>query len=220
MIPVTPKSLYDLCTRDHLRGVLVSGGFTMEGQVPLTPFLPTIKKIKEKRDILINVHTGLVTDAGAKMLRKTGIDCVSFDFVIDRGILNNVYGLQKDPEDFIRSMRILSQYLDVAPHLCIGLNWGKVEKELDALKILAGMRIKKLVLLILKPTPGTPMADVHVSHDDIFTVFEEASQFDSISLGCMRPRDQEIEKKADKLGFDIAKPSFIKGESRPLCCVF
>jgi len=110
--------------------------------------------------------------------------------------------------------------LNVAPHLCIDLNFGKSGKEMEALKVLSRFKIKKLVLLVLKPTRGTEMENVKIDLENVYNVFEKASEFENVSLGCMRPRNEEIEKKAFKLGFDIAKPSFIKGNMKEVCCVF
>lgn len=220
MIPVTQDSLYDLCMDKHLKGVLISGGSTLTGRVPLDLFLPIIKRIKEEKDLLINVHTGLVTKKDVKALKKAHVDCVSFDFVIDRNILKNVYGLDKTPRDYINSLKILAKHVNVAPHLCIGLNYGRVVKELEALKILSQYPIKKLVLLVLKPTKGTPMENVDVNIEGVCKVLEKAAEFERVALGCMRPRNEKIEKRAYELGFDIAKPSFLKGKSKNVCCVF
>ena len=220
MIPVTPESLYTLSMDNNLKGALISGGCDPHGKVPLDSFLPVIKKIKEETDLLINVHTGLVNEREAKMLKKAKIDCVSFDFVIDNRIIKNVYNLNRTPEDYIKTIKILSKYLNVAPHVCIDLNFGKPGKEIEALEILSRFNIKKLVLLVLKPTRGTEMENVKIDLENVFNVFEKASEFEKVSLGCMRPRNEEIEKKAFKMGFDIAKPSFIKGDLKELCCVF
>jgi len=220
MIPITPESLYTLCMNNNLKGALISGGCNPDGKVPLDNFLPTIKKIKEETDLLINVHTGLVDEREAKMLKRARIDCVSFDFVIDDKVIKDVYNLNKSPRDYIKTMKVLSKYLDVAPHVGIDLNFGKRGKEIEALKILSKFKIKKLVLLVLKPTRGTEMENVEVDLENVYNVFEKASEFENVSLGCMRPRNEEMEKKAFKLGFDIAKPSFIKGEMKEVCCVF
>ena len=219
MIPATPETLYDLCTQETLNGILLSGGFTREGKVPLIPFLPAVRKIKEERKILINAHTGFVSEKEAKMLGKARIDCVSFDFVTDESVIRNVYGLSSKPREYVRTMEILSRDLTVAPHLCIGLNYGKDSGELKALDILSEMTIEKLVLLVLKPTAGTPMENVEIDRDHLFTVFEKASEFPNVSLGCMRPHDEEIERRAAALGFDIARPSFVRGRKKNLCCV-
>jgi uncharacterized radical SAM superfamily protein len=220
MIPVTPESLYALCMNDHLKGVLISGGCDSRGKVPLDNFLPIIKKIKEETDLLINVHTGLVNEKEVRTLKKTNIDCVSFDFVIDDNILKNVYNLNRTSRDYIKTMKVLSKYVNVAPHLCIGLNFGKSGKEIEALEVLSEFKIKKLVLLVLKPTKQTEMENVEVDLENVYNVFEKASEFENVSLGCMRPRNEKIEKKAFKLGFDIAKPSFVRGVLKEVCCVF
>lgn len=220
MIPISPEGLYNLCMNNNLKGALISGGCDSNGKVPLDNFLPVIKRIKEESDLLINVHTGLVNEREAKLLKKSSIDCVSFDFVIDDKIIKDVYNLNRISRDYIKTIRILSKYLNVAPHLCIDLNFGKSGKEMEALKVLSRFKIKKLVLLVLKPTRGTEMENVKIDLENVYNVFEKASEFENVSLGCMRPRNEEIEKKAFKLGFDIAKPSFIKGNMKEVCCVF
>jgi len=220
MIPITPETLYNLCTNNNLKGALISGGCDFNGKVPLDNFLPVIKRIKEETDLLINVHTGLVNEKVAKELKRAKIDCVSFDFVFDDKIIKDVYNLNRTSRDYIKTMKILSKYLNVAPHLCIDLNFGKSGREMEALEVLSKFKIKKLVLLVLKPTRGTEMENVKIDLENVQNVFEKASEFENVSLGCMRPRDEKIEKKAFKLGFDIAKPSFIKGDMKEVCCVF
>ncbi len=220
MTPVMPESLLTLCRRENLNGVLISGGYTQQGKVPLSPFLPAIRTLKEEKDILINVHAGLINEQEVKALKKAGVDCVSFDFVVDEDVLRTVYGLERTPEEYVKSLKIASKYVGVAPHLCIDLNFGKAGRELEALDILSSIDIQKLVLLVLKSTPGTAMENVAIDKKHVLDVFEKASEFDKVALGCMRPRDREIEQKAYELGFDIAKPSFIKGDSKNVCCVF
>ncbi|OYT52199.1 MAG: radical SAM protein [Desulfurococcales archaeon ex4484_217_2] len=72
----TPKKLYDTVrylVKRGAKGVLISGGFDLQGKLPIEPFLPTIKDIKRDFDIVVSIHQGLVDKDLALKLREAEI---------------------------------------------------------------------------------------------------------------------------------------------------
>ena len=47
--------------KDGANGALISGGSDQNGGVPFKPFLQAIRDVKDQTDLIINLHTGLVS---------------------------------------------------------------------------------------------------------------------------------------------------------------
>jgi hypothetical protein len=198
-------------------GVLISGGCKLDGSVPLMKYLDTIKKIKKKTDLIINTHTGLINKKTAKKLADAKVDIVSFDINLDYEIIKEIYHLDKTPNDYKRAMLLLKKFgLNVVPHICIGLHYGKLHKELEAIKFLkeTDFNPSLIVLIALIPPKRSKFQFDRPSPSDIAKVIA-AVRFifpkTEISLGCMRPRKNikvEVEKYAIKAGINrIELPS-------------
>lgn len=232
MIAVEPLKLYEFCLeleKEGIKGCLISGGFDSFGKVPL-PY-DVLSDVKEKTNLILNVHTGLVEKEDVLKIEKGGIDCVSFGFVWDDEITSKVFGLNKTKENYLKSLKLLKRHdINVVPHLCIGLNFGKVQKEFEALMILKELGFKKVVLIIFKSRKGTAMEDVQLDISKALEVLKFSREnFKEVILGCMRPRTRELEEFA--LCFDgIVAPSkrlrrralelSLDIEEKYLCCVF
>jgi uncharacterized radical SAM superfamily protein len=100
MIPApTPEAF--LAAVDRLRsqgglGLLLSGGANRNGEVPLEPFIPAIRVIKEKDpDFKIIVHTGLIRQRQAIDLKEAGVDQVLIDVIGDEDTIRQVYHLDR-----------------------------------------------------------------------------------------------------------------------------
>ncbi|MFQ6088595.1 MAG: radical SAM protein [Candidatus Methanofastidiosia archaeon] len=232
MIAVEPSKLYEFCSKlekEGSRGCLISGGFDSFGKVPL-PY-DGILKVKKKTNLMLNVHTGIVEKEDVLKIKESKIDCVSFDFVWDDEIISKVFGLNRTKEDYLKSLKLLKGLdINVVPHLCIGLNFGKVQKEFEALMILKELGFEKVVLIIFKSRKGTAMEDVPLDVSKVLEVLKFSREnFKKVILGCMRPRIGELEEFA--LCFDgIVAPSkslrekalklSLDVEEKYLCCVF
>ncbi|MCX8205494.1 MAG: radical SAM protein, partial [Candidatus Nezhaarchaeota archaeon] len=83
MIPATtPPRLYEACLRAYergARGVLISGGSTPKGSVPLKPFLATLRRVKQELRLTLAVHTGLVDSEVARGLAEARVDAAMLD---------------------------------------------------------------------------------------------------------------------------------------------
>ena len=131
-------------------GVLLSGGCLPDGSVPLLNFLDTIKDIKKETNLIINAHTGLLNEETARQLALAGVDIVSFDVIMDKDILNNIYHLNKDIDDYKNAINLMQKYgINIVPHICIGLFYGKIHKELETIKFLkeSGLDPSLIVLI-------------------------------------------------------------------------
>ncbi|HUS78825.1 MAG TPA: radical SAM protein [Patescibacteria group bacterium] len=180
-------------------GLLVSGGSTPDGKVPLDGFISTLRWIKENTSLIVNLHTGLLSWEQAEELASTGADIASVDVIGSPDTIRDVYGLDATVDDYSETLHALvdAGVPQVAPHICVGLDFGRTKGELRALELCAEIEPEVIVLLGLIPTSGTPMADVTPpSMDDIVKIASEArriSPSSEVSLGCMRSRTDKAE---------------------------
>jgi uncharacterized radical SAM superfamily protein len=205
----TPTKLKDFSLKlekEGGKGILVSGGSTLEGRIPFERFYKTLKWIKENTELIVEVHTGLLNSKQAEEIASTGIDIASIDLVGSDETIKRVYGLKAKVEDYWATIKALKEagIPHIAPHICIGLDYGQIKGEYTALEIAASIDPEILVLLGLIPTVLTPMADVSPPLIKDFTkIIASAKQICSksdIALGCMRSREYKIEM--EKLAID------------------
>jgi uncharacterized radical SAM superfamily protein len=208
-----PTNLLTFCQElDQRNGVgcLISGGCDSTGLIPLAPFLPVLTEIKQTTRLFLNIHTGFLTNSTASELAKTGVDCASVDIVGDEQTLHSVYGLTtRSTTDYSTTLKALKKAkLDVAPHICVGLNHGQLTGELAGLQLIHSiLQPKTLVIIALMPTQYTPMETCPPpSPLDVARVCAISRLFfpeSEIALGCMRPRGvirQEYEQLAIQAG--------------------
>jgi len=202
------KFLIDLYENDGV-GALISGGSELDGSVPLLNFLDTIKKIKTHTNLVINTHTGLLNEETAKKLADAKVDMVSFDITIDEEIVRSIYNLNIELSEYKRAINLLKKYnLNIVPHICIGLYYGRLHKELDCIKFIQETKIHPslIVLIVLIPPKDSKTKFETPQPIDIAKVIaliRFVFPNTEISLGCMRPRGKikiEVEKYALKAG--------------------
>lgn len=187
-------------------GILISGGYTLDGKLPFKPFLPSIKRIKKELGLIISIHTGLVDREEAEQLRDAGVDIVDYELILDEMVIRHVLGLKKTPDDFIRSFEHLLNHGPsyVAPHLLVGANYGVVSWEYRAVDLLASYKPYMIVFLSLIPTRYTPMERVSPpspgSFIELLRYAREKLPSWIISIGCMRPRQYKV--RADTIIID------------------
>jgi hypothetical protein len=197
MIPaLTPDQLYQVCLdldREGAVGCLISGGNTIDGHVPLEPYVDVIKRVKEDTDLVLNVHTGLLNSDLAERLSEAKIDVASIDVIGDNETITGVYGLNKTVEDYERALynHLRAGIKHIVPHICVGLNFGKISGEINALKIVEKINPEILVFITIIPTRGTLMEEVTPPSAETVTKIMAIARLmlrkTSISLGCMRP---------------------------------
>ena len=209
---INNKELEDFLMQHYKKGgigALISGGCLQDGSVPLLKFLDTIKKVKAKTNLIINTHTGLLNEETAKKLAEANVDIISFDVNMDSEVIKNIYHLNKDLRDYKETFNLLKiNNLNIVPHICVGLHYGEIHKELDSLKFIkeSGMDPSLIVLIALIPPKNSQIEFKTPNQYDIakiITLIRIIFPKTEISLGCMRPRGkirEEIEKYAIKAG--------------------
>ncbi len=222
MVPATaPRDLYRVGMDWHRRGgrgMLISGGSTPEGVVPLGPFLDTIRALKKETGLLINVHTGLMSKEMADEIKRAGVDAVSLDLVGSDETIRKVYHLDRGVGDYESSLKnLVSAGVSVSPHITIGLHYGRVVGEYAAVDMVARLNnemhdISDLVFLVLIPTEGTAMENTPPPEPEdvkkVITYARENLPVVRLVLGCMRPPGWKYEMAALEGGVDdIVLPS-------------
>lgn len=170
------------------KSYLVSGGCDALGKVPLLERWPELKELASRGQL--NLHTGLVTAEEASRLAEIA-SVVSFDFIGDDETIKAVYGIPVTASDYLASYRALQKYTRVIPHICVGLNGGKIKGEYETLNILKGEAVEAISIIIFRPTPNTKFSDcLPPPAEDVARFIATARLMfprTPIYLGCMRP---------------------------------
>ncbi|MBN2014984.1 MAG: radical SAM protein [Candidatus Altiarchaeota archaeon] len=216
---LTPKELVNLCVRFHRNGstgVLLTGGCTPEGKVPLSPFLDAVRRIKDETGMLVIAHTGVINRREARDLKDSGLDGVCVDVVGSEETTKEIYGIELYPEDYRRTLKALQRagVKNIAPHICVGLHHGRLFHEYSALDIISSIKPSNIVVIGLTNIIGTQMEDVRINAIDVVEVLCKARlRFPEsfVSLGCARGKGDvraEIDRLAVRAGVNsIAVPT-------------
>jgi hypothetical protein len=219
MTPLGHRSLYDLCAalaERGARGVLVSGGCDRQGRVPLARHAADLVRVRRELGLAVRVHPGLADEETAAALAPADLDGAMLDVIGAEETVREVYHLDVPVAEYGRAMERLERHgVPLVPHIVLGLHWGRLRGEWRALEMVAERRVKLLVLVVLMPLYGTPMAQVSPpSADEIGTFFRDARRAlpeTPVMLGCARPigpLKAEIDRLAVDAGFaGIAYPA-------------
>ncbi len=197
-------------------GLLVSGGSTRGGGVPLLPHLRHIPRIRSELGMKVIVHSGVVSPQLAAGLAEAGVDGVMLDIIGADQTLHDVYHLDLTVADMDRSLRLLAaRGLRIIPHIVLGLHYGQFLGEHTALEMLTRYPVSTLILVVLVPLVGTPMEHIPPPPVDQVTGFfataRLAAPLTTINLGCARPLGtvkRELDQAAIDLGLNgIAYPA-------------
>lgn len=180
------------------KGILVTGGCNSSGKVPVTSMSDAIKTIKDTTDLTVIAHTGFITPEEAYLLKDSGLDGIGFDVVGDMSTANRVYGLDVNEYDYISSLDALSNSgIMLFPHICVGLDAGRMKGELHALEMIKDYKVTTVVITGLMPVAGTEFSEIKPDPIDFARVITEAVGMfpkSPITLGCARSsgRDREL----------------------------
>jgi len=184
-------SLKDLHTPEDIKAqsCLISGGCTTEGKVPVSGYLEKLARLKGPRRY--NFHVGLLSEGEIKALAPLA-DTVSFDFLGADSTIQKTLKLHKTVADYQRCYELLRRYCThVAPHICLGLEAGRLVGEDRALELLAEAGLEQLVFIVLRPTAGTEYAKVCPPPVEEVAAFLAKARLRlqkiPLTLGCMRP---------------------------------
>lgn len=241
MEPVTtPSELYEKCLAVKEAGgvgVLVSGGSTLNGSVPLEPFIPVMARAKRELNLTMVVHTGLVSEGLARQLAEARVDAALIDIIGDQWTIRQVYHLDATPKDFEKSMERLRRHgVPLVPHVLVGLHYGELRGELRALEMISRHSPSAVVVIVLIPLPGTSMAMLSPPPPSLVARVLASARLlmpeVPLALGCARPKGHyrvELDRLAllaevDAIAFptraavEDAKKQGLSATLRPTCC--
>lgn len=213
------EDLFDLARQLQERGsegLLVSGGSTRGGGVPLLSHLRHVPRIRSELGMKVIVHSGVVAPALAEALADAEVDGVMLDIIGADATIQEVYHLDLTAADFERSLSLLADRgLRIIPHIVLGLHYGQFLGERHALEMVARYPVSTLILVVLVPLVGTPMAHLPPPPvGDVVAFFEEvrlAMPTTRVNLGCARPMADAkltLDRAAIDLGLNgIAYPA-------------
>jgi hypothetical protein len=173
-------------------GLLVSGGSTRTGGVPLLPHLRHVPRIREELGMKVITHSGVVSPQLAEGLAAAGVDGVMLDIIGADETIRDVYHLDLTVADFERSLALLADAgLRIIPHVVCGLHYGRFLGEYRALEMITRYPVSTMIVVVLVPLVGTPMADLPppplADVVDFFGAARAALPATKVNLGCARP---------------------------------
>ncbi|MCK5396633.1 MAG: radical SAM protein [Thermoplasmata archaeon] len=213
-----PQELIELGDRliaKGCEGILISGGADKNGEVLLSGFTEAIAYLKGI-GLKVLVHSGLASRESAISLKNAGVDQVLLDIIGSDSTIKEVYHLDKTTSDYSNTLSYLAdEGLEIVPHILIGLHFGQMVGEYDALEMIMNSRASHIVFVVLMPKEGTPMENVTTpSAQEIARLIAIARILNpqaKITLGCARPPGEEklaTEEYAIKAGVNgIAYPT-------------
>lgn len=187
-------------------GVLVSGGSTKTGGVPLLPHVQAMRRVREELGMRVIVHSGVVSPKLAAGLAEAEVDGVMLDIMGAEETIREVYHLDLTPADFERSLELLAEReMRIIPHIVLGLHYGRFLGEWRALEMIARYPVSTLILVVLTPLVGTPMGHLEpppvADVIDFFALARVSMPDTRVNLGCGRPMG-EMKVTLDRAAID------------------
>lgn len=210
MVPATtPRALVDTCrglAEEGNIGVLISGGSLPDGTLPWDGFIDAIAEVKGTTDLRITIHTGLINEDTAMRLHHAGVDEFLIDVIGSEDTMRQVYHLDSSLEDMEASLAALEATgKPVIPHIVMGLHYGRVLGEMEALEMVARHPPYALVIVVLRPIRGSPMGHVEPPEPEVVARFIALSRFRMpqvpLALSCARPPGR-YRKRLDTLAVE------------------
>ena len=197
MIPATrpdelERRVREMIASEQLRGFLLSGGSNRRNEIPYERYYPVIERLKRDFPYLrIAIHSALLDEARAKRMAAAGVDTAMMDVIGANETISEVYHLERPVEDFEATLAALcSTSMEVVPHIVIGLHYGRLLGEWQALEIAGRHRIHSLVLVVVMPFYTKPGLFRIPGTTDVGRIFLEARRRlpdRKVLLGCARP---------------------------------
>ena len=221
MIPApTPEALWRVVNEQMAQGaqgMLLTGGSNHRNEVEYDAYYPVVRRIKDAFPAFkIALHTALVDERIAGCMADAGIDAAMMDVIGAQDTIAQVYHLKRSVADFERSLECLTATsMKVVPHIVIGLHYGRLLGEWEALEIVARHQPAALVLVVVMPFYA-PAQRPFVTPDarQVGRFFLDARRrlpHTPLLLGCARPAGRikaEIDSYAVMAGLNgIAHPA-------------
>jgi len=197
MLAATSPAMLDqkvrhLIATQDLQGFLLSGGSNKRNEIPYERFYPVVEQLKRDFPYLnIAIHTALTDDAGARAMEAAGVDTAMMDVIGADETIRDVYHLDRPVADFEATLAALtSTSMRVSPHIVIGLHYGRVLGEQNALDIVSRYPVEALVLVVVMPFYAAPGLFAVPDTAEVGRIFGEARRRlhdRQVLLGCARP---------------------------------
>ncbi|MBT8075312.1 MAG: radical SAM protein, partial [Gammaproteobacteria bacterium] len=197
MIPAVKPEILDrrvreLIEQEDLQGFLLSGGSNRRNEINYSRFYPVIEKLKRDfPNLRVAIHTALTDEQGARDMEAAGVDTAMLDVIGAEETIRDVYHLDRPVDDFERTLEaICATSMQVSPHIVIGLHYGRILGEENALDIIARNNCQALVLVVIMPfyaRPGTFTTPSTTDVGRIFLAAREKLEDRQVLLGCARP---------------------------------
>ncbi len=197
MIPATSPEMLDMKVRtlvhtQDLQGFLLSGGSNRRNEIPYERYYPVVERLK--RDfprMRIAIHTALTSEKGARAMEAAGVDTAMMDVIGAQETIREVYHLDRPVEDFEATLAALcATSMEITPHIVIGLHYGRLLGETNALDIVSRHPVHALVLVVIMPFYAAPGVFATPGTGDVGRIFLEARRRlpdRQVLLGCARP---------------------------------
>jgi uncharacterized radical SAM superfamily protein len=197
MIPATNPAMLDekvrhLIDTEDMHGFLLSGGSNKRNEIPYSRYMPVVEQLKKDfPELKIAVHSALLDEARAREMESAGVDTVMMDVIGAQETIKEVYNLDRSVDDFEQTLAALcSTSMEVTPHIVIGLHYGEILGEANALDIVSRHDVTALVLVVIMPFYAKPGTFGTPGTTDVGRVFLEARERlpdKQVLLGCARP---------------------------------
>jgi hypothetical protein len=197
MIPATSPDMLERKVRDmiatqDLQGFLLSGGSNKRNEIRYERYYPVIERLK--RDfpgLKIAIHSALLDAPRARSMAAAGVDTAMMDVIGAQETIREVYHLERPVADFEATLAALCDTsMEVVPHIVIGLHYGRILGEANALDIVSRHRIHSLVLVVIMPFYAKPGTFATPATSDVGRIFMGARARIAdrqVLLGCARP---------------------------------
>ena len=221
MIPALTPEVLDAKVRGMARtrrlgGFLLSGGSNRRNEIAYERFYPVIERLKrDMPDLRIAVHTALLDRARARAMAEAGVDTAMMDVIGSAATIREVYHLDRPVDDFAATLDAhCASGMAVVPHIVIGLHFGRIVGEREALSMCAARPIDALVLVVVVPVHARPGLFLTPDLGEVAELLVEARRLlpdTPLHLGCARPHGvyrRTLDAYAAMAGLDaIAFPS-------------
>lgn len=197
MIPAIKPEMLDrkvrhLIETEDLQGFLLSGGSNKRNEINYSKFYPVIERLKKDfPGLRVAIHTALTDRAGAKEMEASGVDVAMLDIIGAEETIKQVYHLDRPVDDFEATVEALCETsMQISPHIVIGLHYGRILGEENALDILSRYDTKALVLVVIMPFYARPGTFATPDAHDVGRIFLQARRRlpdRQVLLGCARP---------------------------------
>lgn len=196
------KRVLDEAVREGSKGLVLSGGSTLRGEVPVWRYSELLSKYADK--LVFVAHTGVVRNKEtAEKFARAGVKIALLDMVGDNETIREVLKQPFTVDDYLNSFKYLkSAGIKIAPHVIVGLSKRGVEGDLHALELLKEVNPDAVIIVGLMPLVGTRYGK-QPTPDELIRVLKKARDEFSVPvmLGCARPRGFAY-LKVDKFAVD------------------